>query len=144
MVTPSKIILSFKFITIAMTPDLDWTFFYREPWITYNQKNRYGGYSSDRIDAIKLFADFDLIQGSKENFNNPVVLHLDYNYLNFKPENLEWCDASDQRYINFQKNLDRMRVNKDMETNGIKRLPPNWDNFYGMQRPNAPFTLLKP
>ena len=41
------------------------------------------------------------VDGNKLQFKNPVILHKDGDYKNCASDNLEWCDSSDQRYIDY-------------------------------------------
>ena len=46
------------------------------------------------------------VGGEKYDLANPVILHKDYNPTNFDSSNLEWVDAIDPRYIEYQKKVE--------------------------------------
>ena len=41
------------------------------------------------------------VDGNKLQFKNPVILHKDGDYMNCKSSNLEWCEKTDPRYIDY-------------------------------------------
>lgn len=49
-----------------------------------------------------LMAKAGFVAGDPSQFSSPVVYHKDGNRLNCSAENLEWCDSSDQKYIDYR------------------------------------------
>ena len=47
-----------------------------------------------------MATDF-ILNGNKQQFKNPVILHKDGDYKNCVSENLRWCDATDTDYIDY-------------------------------------------
>lgn len=74
-----------------------------EPKISYYRSNRWGKVEkkSDQLDALMARAGY--IEGEFNSFPNPRILHKDGDWLNHESSNLEWCDASDQRYLDYSK-----------------------------------------
>lgn len=91
--------------------DIDWFVYLDVVRVKYTFKNRYGNYSSDTLYIEDILDDFGFIKGDKKQFSNPAVLHIDNDFLNFHTDNLEWCDATDPRYIDY----DEKRSIKSME-----------------------------
>lgn len=79
---------------------LEWS---HTPKVTYYRPNKWK--RMDRQTALmdNLMATAGYVEGEKQDFANPRILHKDYDWLNFDSSNLEWCDASDQRYLNYVK-----------------------------------------
>ena len=85
-------------------PDTD-LFWSIQPKVSYYRPNKWK--KEERLKAIMddLMAAAGYVAEEKYQFQNPVILHLDGNWLNFDSSNLEWCDASDPRYTNYVKKL---------------------------------------
>lgn len=105
------------FVDYIYDSDLDWTYHYPHPWVRYEEKNRWGGYATQKIDADKVFEDLGLVNGDKSKFPHPVILHCNNDYMDYSFGNLEWCDASDQRYKDFDKIRHNMVMKKDHDVN---------------------------
>ena len=119
--------------------DLDWTYHNSETWVIYEEKNRWGKMDRHRISADKVFVDFGFVNGDKSKFASPVILHLNNDYLDYCSENLEWCDALDQRYIDFQKIRHDAIMKKDHDCN-YRLTPSEWDIVYRGTEPYQDWT----
>ena len=80
--------------------DLLWAI---QPRVSYYRPNRWKREERQRAALDGLMAASGYVAGERYQFSNPVILHIDQNWLNFDSSNLEWCDASDQRYIDYVK-----------------------------------------
>ena len=80
--------------------DLLWAI---QPRVSYYRPNRWKREERQRAILDELMAASGYVAGERYQFPNPVILHIDQNWLNFDSSNLEWCDASDQRYIDYVK-----------------------------------------
>lgn len=120
-------------------PDIDWTHHHPTPWVRYEEKNRWGRYESHRIDADKIFEDLGLVNGDKSQFPNPVILHRNNDYMDYSIENLEWCDAYDQRYIEFDKVRHDAVMKKDHDTN-YRLDEQSWNVVYQGKEPYQDWT----
>lgn len=117
-------------------PDLDWTFhivntrvrlrFYIAKWKRYED---------DRINVDEIMEDFGKIAGNKADFAKPVVLYKNHDYLDTTPGNMEWCDESDQRYIDFKAEAHKRKMEKDHQSNYFLS-EQSWKTIYG---PNEPY-----
>ena len=71
------------------------------PYIRYEVKNAYG--KTER--PLKFLEDVmeaaGYVDGNKLQFKNPVILHKDGDYMNCSSDNLEWCEKTDPRYIDY-------------------------------------------
>lgn len=109
--------------------DLDWTYHKTEPWVVYEEKNRWGKIERHQISADKVFEDLGVVNGIKSKFATPVILHLNNDYLDYRSKNLEWCDAYDQRYLEFAKIRHDAVMQKDHDCN-YRLTPSEWDVVY--------------
>lgn len=66
------------------------------------------------------------VAGEKYDFTNPVILHKDNNPMNFNSDNLEWVEAADPRYMEYQEKFEEWRCQRNAALNVGKPLPPNW------------------
>ena len=71
------------------------------PYIRYEYKNHWKKTETDKLDVEDAMAVAGYVDGNKLQFKNPVILHKDGDYMNCSSNNLEWCNASDQRYIEY-------------------------------------------
>lgn len=117
------------FIHYLYDSDLDWTYHKPEPWVMYEEQNRWGKTERHRISADKVFEDLGLVNGNKSKYASPVILHLNNDYLDYRSENLEWCDASDQRYLDFRKIRHDEVMKKDRDCN-YRLTPSEWGIVY--------------
>ena len=72
-----------------------------EPFVRYEWKNRWKKTETSRIDVEDAMAAAGYVDGNKQQFKNPVILHKDGDYMNCSSNNLCWCDASAQKYIDY-------------------------------------------
>lgn len=71
------------------------------PYIRYEYKNHWKKTETAKLDVENAMAAAGYVDGNKLQFKNPVILHKDGDYMNCSSDNLEWCDASNQRYIEY-------------------------------------------
>lgn len=114
--------------------DLDWIYHRSTPFVRIEYKNPWGRYESKRFDVEEILHDFGIISGNPDNFKNPVVLYKNHDYLDSTPDNLEWCDASDQRYIDFKKEAHKRVMEKDHQCNHWLS-ETSWEFIYGSNEP---------
>jgi hypothetical protein len=81
---------------------------------------------SGRLFMDDLMAAAGYVAGEKYDLKFPVILHKDNNPSNFHKDNLEWVEASDPRYIEFQEKVKEWKHQRNVELNPGKRLPPGW------------------
>lgn len=98
-------------------PDIDWFVHLDRAWINYTFQNRWGNYSEDRMDVDIVMNDFGFVSGDKALCTNPVILHLDNDFLNFESSNLVWCDKTDSRYEDYKKESLRKRMEFEIKDN---------------------------
>jgi len=130
------------FVDCIYDRDLDWTFHKTEPWIRYEEKNRYGRMETHRKDAAEIFEDFGLVPGDKAKLQSPVVLHKNNDYMDFRSDNLEWVEATDPRYIEFRRVSHDMKMKKDHDSNCWVS-PASWDTLYHGDEPYQDWTDRK-
>lgn len=73
-----------------------------------------------------LMAAAGYVAGEKYDLKFPVILHKDNNPTNFHKDNLEWVEAADPRYIEYQEKVKEWKHRRNVELNPGKRLPPDW------------------
>ncbi len=127
------------YIDYLYDSDLDWTYHKPEPWVMYEEKNRWGTTERHQISADKVFEDLGFVNGDKSKFASPVILHLNNDYLDYRSENLEWCDASDKKYIDFDKIRHDTIMKKDHDTN-CRLDERSWDVIYQGREPYQDWT----
>ena len=66
------------------------------------------------------------VEGEKYILGNPRVLHKDYNPTNFDSSNLEWIEAIDPQYIEYQKKVEEWKHQRNIELNPGHHLHPGW------------------
>lgn len=115
-------------------PDLDWTYHKTRPNVRIHYKNGWGGTDYKDVSVEEIMQDFGMIIGDPGNFQNPVVLYKNNDYLDTTPGNMEWCDASDQRYIDFQKVAHDRKMEKDHQSN-CRLSEQSWKTIYGPDEP---------
>ena len=71
------------------------------PYIRYEVKNAYGKTERPLKFVEDVMEAAGYVEGNKLQFKNPVILHKDGDYKNCTSNNLQWCDASDPRYIEY-------------------------------------------
>lgn len=82
------------------------------------QQNRY--YIDD------LMKEAGYVNGDDVVLNDPVILHRDYNRMNFAADNLEWCESTDSRYVEYQKRVKQEERQRCIELNPGQQLPVGW------------------
>lgn len=114
--------------------DMDWTYHNTSPRVSVSFTNSWGRGEIERIEVEKIMFDFGKIVGNPDDFENPVVLYQNFDYLDTTPGNLVWCDASDQRYIDFKIESHKRVMEKDHESNHwLSEL--SWKAVYGENEP---------
>lgn len=85
-----------------------------------------GVLSNKRVFIDDLMDVAGYVQGDDAILNNPVILHRDYDRMNFSSNNLEWVESTDieyQKYMEKQKNdIHKRRI----ELNPGLELPSYW------------------
>ena len=71
------------------------------PYIRYEYKNHWKKTETAKLDIEDAMAAAGYVDGNKQQFKNPVILHKDGDYKNCASNNLQWCDASDESYIDY-------------------------------------------
>lgn len=74
-----------------------------ETVVTYDSRNNWGTNVRRRTPVDALMSAAGCVAGDRYQLQDPVILHLDENWLNFDSSNLEWCEKSDPRYISYIK-----------------------------------------
>lgn len=115
-------------------PDLDWTYHYTHPDVRYSYKDSWGNGRSAKLDVDEIMEDFGFVEGDKESFTEPVILHKNNDYLDFTPGNLEWCEKDDQRYKEYQKVAHDKKMQRDHDCN-YWLSPGSWTVIYGDNEP---------
>lgn len=110
--------------------DIDWHYHWPIANVEYSFTNRYGKFETGRINIDSLMNDFGFVSGDKIQFQNPVVLHLNNDFLDFTPGNLEWCDINDPRYETYQKIANDRCMDEDRVTNRKFLSPGSWKVVY--------------
>lgn len=114
--------------------DLDWHYHLRRAQVEYIFKNSYGKREKASIYTDDLMNDFGFVTRDKTQFVKPVVLHLNNDFLDFSPGNLEWCDATDPRYISYHQITQDRCMNEDRQTNRKFLSPGSWKVVYPSMR----------
>lgn len=66
------------------------------------------------------------VGGEKYDFTNPVILHKDNDPMNFCSDNLEWVEAADPGYLEYQKRFEEWQHQRNIELNPGITLHPGW------------------
>ena len=66
------------------------------------------------------------VAGEKYSLKSPVILHKDNDPTNFHKDNLEWVEATDPRYIEYQEKVKEWKHQRNIELNPGKQLHPGW------------------
>ena len=72
-----------------------------EPFVRYEWKNRWKKTETTRIDVEDAMAAAGYVDGNKQQFKNPVILHRNGDYMDCSSGNLEFCENTDPRYIEY-------------------------------------------
>ncbi len=116
--------------------DLGYLFHTTTPKVNYTYKVKYANsgqvrYESSSLEVDKVMADFGLVFGNKDNLIEPVILHVNHDFLDFTPYNLIWCEKSDPDYIEYRKKAWEDKLAKDKKSNGRWLSPSEWNVLYG-------------
>ena len=94
-----------------------------EPFVEYEVRNKqWRRYERVRKSVDKLMDIAGYVNGNKERFEHPVILHRDNDWLNFDSDNLEWTDMNDPRYKEYYNKTIDEKNRLGREWNGDK-----WD-----------------
>ncbi len=95
-------------------PDIDLELSH-EPKIEYFRQNRWNQRERKKEDMDNLMSQAGYVDGERADYKNPRVLHKDEDWLNFKSDNLEWCDKDDPHYQKYltKKIADMNQWNQD-------------------------------
>jgi len=85
-----------------------------EPHVRYDEK----GVRWRSIAMDDLMKDAGFIGGDDSLLSDPVILHKDNDRMNFASDNLEWVEATDPRYAEYQK-----RKKKEMHARNVEMNP---------------------
>ena len=66
------------------------------------------------------------VAGEKYSLKSPVILHKDNDPTNFHKDNLEWVEATDPRYIEYQEKVKEWEHQRNIELNPGKQLHLGW------------------
>lgn len=77
----------------------------------------------ERVHVEDLMKKAGYIQGDDANFIKPVILHIDEDSTNFASSNLEFCEATDPRYISYQQKRNEYLNKRDEELNPNTKIP---------------------
>lgn len=80
----------------------------------------------DFLDIDNLMETAGYVHGDKKNFTRPVILHKDMDYSNFHSDNLEYIEATDQRYSTYIDKLKEYKHQRNIELNRGRQLPLGW------------------
>ena len=94
-----------------------------EPFVRYEWKNRWKKTETTRIDVEDAMAAAGYVDGNKLQFKNPVILHRNGDYMDCSSGNLEFCENTDPRYIEY--------YNKTVDTHNAlgRQYNSNWSDF---------------
>ena len=74
------------------------------------------------MDKVMKSAGF--VNGDDAILKDPVILHKDFDRMNFSEDNLEWVERTDQRYIDYQAKKEADKHQRNIELNPGKQLHP--------------------
>ena len=117
--------------------DLGYLFHTITPKVNYTYKVKYSNSGQTRYESASLIvdeilADFGLVLVNKDNLTEPVILHINHDFLDFTPYNLIWCENSDPDYIEYRKKAREEKLAQDKESNGRWLSPSEWNVLYGV------------
>lgn len=84
------------------------------PFIPLRRRGSIYPYSQN-VDELMAAASY--VQGDKLRLKDPVILHKDYDRMNFTSENLEWVERDDVRYAGYLKQKEADRRTRWQEEN---------------------------
>ena len=103
--------------------DLDLVWIHKTPKVYTFETNRYG---PEMHDIEEWMNQAGYIDGDQSKLNDPAILHKDYDVCNFKSENLEWCEKTDPRYVEYDKIREQRQKDMIKEYNPGRKLPDYW------------------
>ncbi len=83
-------------------------------------------WSSEHVHVDDLMKWAGYVHGDDEGMSNPVILHRDYDWMNFDSSNLEWVEISDPRYHEYMRKVKETIHRRRIEMNPGKVLPDWW------------------
>ena len=89
-----------------------------DPHVRFDEK----GVRWKSIAMDDLMKEAGFIQGDDSVLDDPVILHKDNNRLNFASDNLEWVEATDPRYAEYQKKRKEEMHARNVEMNPGRKL----------------------
>lgn len=94
-----------------------------DPYISIPSKGYKNG-ERVSIDDVMRLAGF--VQGDDADLLKPVILHRDLDWKNFASDNLEWTEATDQRYLDYQAKKKADMKLRSQEINQGNPIPDYW------------------
>lgn len=88
-------------------------------------------YESKSLEVDKIMDDFGFVEGDKENFKEPVILHINHDFMDFYKGNLKWCEKSDPEYLEYMKQARLDVLAQDKAIHGRWLSPGEWNVLYG-------------
>jgi len=85
-----------------------------------------GMFGTNHIFVDDLMEKAGYVQGDDAILNDPVILHKDYDWMNFSSDNLEWVESTDQRYKEYCEKIQETKKRRRRELNPGKQLYPGW------------------
>lgn len=92
----------------------------------FNCINPYCTIKREHLFIESLMKKMGYVNGDEANFQDPVILHRDNNFMNNASCNLEWVEKSDQRYVDYIKQRDIDIHDRRVALNPGKQLYPGW------------------
>jgi len=81
---------------------------------------------NDRVYIDYIMRDAGFVQGDDAGLVAPVILHKDNSWENFTSDNLEWTEATDQRYLDYQDQKKKDKRKRSEELNQGRYMPDDW------------------
>lgn len=116
--------------------DLGYIFHTTVPKVDYTYTVKYANsnqtrYETASLEVDKVMDDFGFVYGNKDNLKEPVILHINHDFLDFTPYNLIWCEKSDPDYIEYRQKAREDKLAQDKKSNGRWLSPGEWSVLYG-------------
>lgn len=92
-----------------------------DPYVRVPQTHSIYPKNKDMDDLMKTAG---YINGDDAILTNPVILHRDYDRMNFSEDNLEWVEKTDQRYIDYLTKKKAEKHQRNIDLNPGKPLHP--------------------
>lgn len=94
-----------------------------EPYISVSKD---GSIHQEKVFVDSIMKRAGYVQGDDANLVSPVILHKDYDWMNFKSSNLEWTEATNQRYLDYQAQKKKDMRKRSEELNKGRQIPDYW------------------